>query len=335
VTASDSGAGRLADVYPGRARLAVLAPSPILTVTVESGGGQGQEIHYHAGGQGIWVARMAAALGADVVLCVALAGEAGEVLRGLLRLPGVEVRSVNAHGQNGSYIHDRRSGTRVELARTEGRRLQRHDADELFGLILTAGLETGLAILTGPQPADLLEHEVYRRLAVDLRTNGVTVVADLSGGALQQALVGGVDLLKLSHEELIDEDFAESPDQGQLLAGIRELRRQGAQNVALSRPTEPTLALIGEGTYELAGPRFEPADPHGAGDSMLAGIGVALAEGRSMIDSLRRGMAAGALNVTRHGLGTGQPAEVERLLDHIRVTELDDASESARGQLRP
>ena len=60
-------------------RVAVLAPSPIVTVTVENAGGDGPEIHFHAGGQGFWVARMAARLGARVVLCAAIGGESGRV----------------------------------------------------------------------------------------------------------------------------------------------------------------------------------------------------------------------------------------------------------------
>ncbi len=40
------------------------------------------EVHVHAGGQGFWVARMAAKLGAEVALCCALGGEPGRVLPG-------------------------------------------------------------------------------------------------------------------------------------------------------------------------------------------------------------------------------------------------------------
>ena len=51
--------------------VAVFAPSPVVTITVEAGSGNEPEIHLHAGGQGFWVARMAARLGAKVSLCVA------------------------------------------------------------------------------------------------------------------------------------------------------------------------------------------------------------------------------------------------------------------------
>jgi 1-phosphofructokinase len=64
---------------------------------------------------------------------------------------------------------------------------------------------------------------------------------------------------------------------------------------------------------------FEALDQSGAGDSMFAATGVGLARGMSMIDALRLGMAAGALNATRRGLGTGTRDEIERMAAHVTV----------------
>jgi 1-phosphofructokinase len=61
----------------------VLAPAPDLTVTVEELGGE-PDMHLHAGGQGIWQARMAAALGAEVTVCATFGGETGQALRHLI-----------------------------------------------------------------------------------------------------------------------------------------------------------------------------------------------------------------------------------------------------------
>jgi 1-phosphofructokinase len=308
------------------ARLAIAAPSPVLTVTIESGDEQGAETHFHAGGQGVWVARMAGALGAEVVLCVVLCGETGEVLSRLLRSHGVELRSVWGHGRSGSYVHDRRGGERTVVAETQGPRLERHEADELYGMMLAAGLAAGVAVLTGPRPADALAADFYRRLAADLRNNQVKVFADLTGGALQGALEGGVDLVKLSHEELIAEGYAASPARDALLAGMFQLHDQGARNLVVSRAADPALGLIEGRVYELVGPRFEASDPSGTGDSMFAAIGVALANGREMIEAMRLGVAAGALNVTRRGLGSGHRDEIELMLAHVRASELEGRS---------
>ena len=150
------------------ARIVVLAPSPILTVTIEPGSDR-PDVHLHAGGQGFWVARMAANLGAEVILCCALGGEPGQVLAALIKAHPLVLRAADAGTANGVYIHDRRSGDRVEIVTVQSRPLARHAADELYGITLAAALDSDVTLITGSQPADVLEADLYRRLAGDLR----------------------------------------------------------------------------------------------------------------------------------------------------------------------
>ena len=74
--------------------MAVFAPHPLLTVTLEREGAEREQVHFHAGGQGVWVARMAACLGAEPVLCGFMGGESGELLGGLLERMNGELRLV-------------------------------------------------------------------------------------------------------------------------------------------------------------------------------------------------------------------------------------------------
>ncbi len=313
------------DSLPTRLRgaaIAVFSPSPLLTVTVERGP-SGDEVHFHAGGQGFWVARMAAGLGAEVMLCVPLGGESGEVLRSLMAVDGVTVLAVPCASANASYLHDRRSGERVRIVETSSPPMRRHELDELYGVAATAGLEAGTMLLTGPRNDGVLPADTYTRLAADLRGNGRRVLADLTGEPLAAALRGGVDLLKLSLEELIAEGRAEGADPAQTVPAIRRLCEQGARGVVISEGPDPALALIDGRLLEVAGPRFAPVDPSGAGDSMFAALGVGLAAGLETEEALGLAAAAGALNVTRHGLGSGHPIEIERLRGRVRVREIE------------
>lgn len=301
-------------------RLAVFAPSPLLTITIEPTPDR-PEVHLHAGGQGFWVARLAATLGADVVLACALGGEPGRVLRGLIETEPLALRAADARAPNGVYVHDRRSGERVEIVSVEGRPLDRHASDELYGIALGAGLDSDLTLITGCQPADLVGADLYRRLVSDLRANGKPAIADLTGPPLRATLEGGVELLKLSDEELVREGFAGGYALPELAAGARELHA-GAAHVLVSRASEPALlSRDGErpSQYELSAPAFEALDHSGTGDSMFAATGVGLARGMEMLEALRLGMAAGALNATRRGLGTGTRQEIERLAPHVSI----------------
>ena len=298
----------------------MFAPSPLLTVTIEPGVDR-PEVHLHAGGQGFWVARLAGTLGADVILCCALGGEPGRVLSGLIEAERLTLRAGEAGTANGVYVHDRRSGERVEVVSIHTRPLARHASDELYGIALGAGLDADVTLLTGCQPSDVIDADFYRRLAGDLSRNGKVVIADLTGPPLRGVLEGGVELLKLSDDELLDEKYADSRELVDVVAGARALHEAGARHVLVSRASAPAVLIDGDSQaqVELAGPVFEALDHHGTGDSMFAAAGVGLARGMTMIDAVRLGMAAGALNATRRGLGTGTRDEIERLAAHITV----------------
>ena len=108
--------------------LCVFAPWPVVTVTVEASLADGDDdIHVQAGGQGMWVARMAASLGATVTLVGPFDDASGRAAEAMLRDEGVALRRVAARGSNGGYVHDRRAGERREVARMPSARLDRHE----------------------------------------------------------------------------------------------------------------------------------------------------------------------------------------------------------------
>jgi 1-phosphofructokinase len=177
-------------------------------------------------------------------------------------------------------------------------------------------------MVTGCQPPDVVGADLYRRLVSDLRANGKVVIADLTGPPLRAALEGGVELLRLSEEELVWEQYAASDRREEIIAGARRLHAAGARRVLVSRGSAPAVLIDGDANaepVELIPPVFEALDERGTGDSMFAATGVGLARGMGMIDALRLGMAAGALNATRRGFGTGTRDEIERLAAHVTV----------------
>lgn len=306
-------------------RVVIFAPSPLLTVTVEEQGGE-DELHLHAGGQGVWQARMLRRMGIDVTICCALIGESGEVLRHLLEGEGFIVEGVVADGRGGGYVHDRRGGDREAIVELAGSPLERHDLDELYSLTLRESLDADAVILSGPAGDDVLPTEVYRRLAADLGAAERTVIVDLAGPRLDAALEGGVDIVKVSDAELADDGRADTDDDESIIAAMREIVAAGTKSVIVTRSPEPFLVLHEGRLHEVHGPEFETADTRGAGDSLTAGVTAATARGDGLLDAIRLGAAAGALNVTRHGLGTGDGEAIEKLRELVTVKERADAA---------
>jgi 1-phosphofructokinase len=302
----------------------VFDPSLFVTVAVETG----DEIHFHAGGQGLWVARMVAVLGGRPTLCTALGDESGDVLRALLDRESLDLRTPDSASRNGAYVDDRRGGERERVAEDAPGPFGRHEVDDLFGAALVTGLDAGTMVLAGPQPPDLVKPDVYRRLTHDLRAGGATVVVDLSGEHLLAAIDGGADVVKVDERELVEAGFVdEDPGEDAVLTALGEI---GGSLVVVSRGSEPTLARHEDTYLSCQAPRFDAIDKAGSGDSLTATIATGLARGEDVVEVLRLGMAAGALNVTRRGLGTGTRDEIRELAAHVEVRTVEGGRSTAR-----
>lgn len=309
----------------------IFAPSPVLTVTVEDIKGIA-DIHIHAGGQGVWQARMLCALGATVTMCAVFSGETGRVLRHLIADEGVRVLHVAGEGSSGAYLHDRRGGERHVLAESPGDRLTRHELDELYGQTLQAGIEAGTVILSGTGREDSVPPDVYRRLTADLGAAGCTVIADLAGERLNGVLAGQPAVIKMSDGEIVSSGRARVAETGQIIKAMHTLVREGASSVIITRAHLPSLFLHEGSLSEVRVPQFQTVDTSGAGDSFTAGVASVLADHGTLQDAVVLGTAAGAQNVTRHGLGTGEAAAIRELANLVRIIPLDDTSEEEPAQ---
>lgn len=303
-------------------RVSVFAPSPQLTVTVEDLDGQ-PDVHLHAGGQGFWQARMITALGTPVTLCCALGGETGRVLRHLLAEHDIEVRARDVAARNGAYVHDRRDGDRSAVVEQRPEPLARHELDDLYELAVVTGMTAGVAVLSGSvddATEEVVPVSVYERLTTDLVRNGCRVIVDLAGERLNSALAGVPTVVKISHEELMDDGRATDDSVPALARAARAIVDDGVGLVVVSRAAEPALAVSGDGELLVAGPSLEPVDTRGGGDSMTAGLAAAFTQGEDTETALRLGAAAGSLNITRHGLGSGSGEAVRALAERVEIT---------------
>jgi 1-phosphofructokinase len=300
----------------------ILGPLPILTVTIESGSGDQPEVHIHPGGQGVWAARMAIALGANVELCCALGGESGQVLEVLIERWGATPRAVQMQSaSNAVYIHDRRGGERLPIATESEPKPKRHEIDSLYTAALVCGMRADVALLTGTGDPSLLGESFYRRLAHDLAQNGTKIVTDLVGEQLEGVLASGIELVKISEHHLLELGYATDASPQELVEALLALREAGARNVVVSRRELPVLALLDGHVVEAIGPRLAVADPRGTGDSQSAAMAVALARGASLKQAVRLGMAAGAMNATRMGLGSGDAVAINEHAARIQIRE--------------
>jgi 1-phosphofructokinase len=309
---------------PMSGKVAVFGPNPMLSITLEAMTADGgDDIHLHAAGQGVWVARMAAELGAHSVLCGFIGGEPGTVLRPLLGQLPVELRLVDTTVASGVYIHDRRSGERVPLAQAAALPPSRHEIDDLFSVACATALDADVLALCGPFPNEALPLEIFGKLTTDVRGNGTPVVVDLSPPRLDSALEGKPDLVKINDWQLATFISGPVDGEGRLRAGAERLLEAGAGAAIVTRAEEPAMVVRDGRAWELIPPRFERGAREGCGDSMMGALAACMAAGLDWEETLRIGAAAGAANFLRQGLGSADRSIVDDLARRVELRPLD------------
>lgn len=311
--------------------MAIFGPHPLLTVTIEARGSGRDDVHLHAGGQGVWVARMVAELGAQPILCGFLGGETAALLRPLLEELPAELRLVESGAGSGCIVFDRRDGERRAIAQALADPPSRHEMDDLFSAACAAALDADVLVVCNPFPGDALPLEVYGNLVGDVGGNGVPVLVDLSSPRLESALEGGPALVKLNDWELAQ--FVDGPvEDGALLAAAQRLVERGAGAVVVTRAGEPALALRDGETLWAIPPTFARGSREGCGDSMMGAMAATLAAGGDWRRALTLGTAAGAANFLRHGLGTGARSVVEELEPKVALRPYESGTAAPPAQ---
>ncbi len=301
------------------ARVAIFAPNLMLAVTLEREGPARERVHFHAAGQGVWVARMVACLGAQPSLCAFAGGESGAVLDGLLERLHLERRLVATASPNGCYVTDRRSGERRMIATSLADPPSRHELDELFSLACAEAIAAGWLIVTNPMPGDALPLELYGDLVADARANGCRTLVDLSSPRLDSALRGRPDLVKLNDWELAEYVRGPVGEPAELRAAARRLRDAGAGTVLVTRGERPALVQAEAQQWWLTPPALTGGFREGCGDAMLGALAADWAQHGELAHALKVGAAAGAANYLRHGLGSATREVVERMLDGVSL----------------
>lgn len=304
------------------ADVCVFAPSFFLTVSIEKAAERADdEMHFHPGGQGFWIARMLLRLGLRPALVAPVGGESGEVLRALTRTWGVPLQAVATAASSPAYVHDRRSGKRDELAQSRLPELDRHELDDLYGTVIAAATSARLCVVTGLFPGDSTPLEFYRRLGADLVSIGAPVVGDLHGEELSAFLdKGRLHTLKVSDDDLVADGLL--PARATIdvrTRAVRSLLARGAERVVVSAAKGPTLLGTSQATWLASAPALETVDGSGSGDSMTAGLAYGALHGLDAERTVRVACAAGAANAIRRGLGNADGELVLTLAERVTV----------------
>lgn len=273
------------------------------------------------GGKGVNASRVIQRLGRDTLAL----GFAGGVTGGLL-LRKLDEESV-PHAffdvadetRVNIMIYERGSERRSRLY-LPGARVERGQLEALQARL--DGLSSGSVVIFGGSVPPGLPKSIYRDFIRTLNARGVRTIVDTSGEALAAALEAQPALIKpnvTEASELLGHPLLSDVE---VLAAARELRARGAEQVVISQGARGAIGLNADGAWKALPPKVQARSTVGSGDSMVAGLAIALDEGKPLIEGLRLGTATGAATAMVPGTRLCRAQDVHALIGAVTIYDV-------------
>lgn len=281
-----------------------------------------QESHLDPAGKGINVARLADRLGCPAIAFGFLAGEIGLLINRALVEEGVQNHFLRIPGQTrlNVTIFDQATGRGTSFydqgPRVDAARLRRLEAEIAPWLTSCRAIVMAGSLLPGV-PTD-----IYARYIGLAHTAGVKTILDTDGEPLRLGIQARPYLIKPNQEEAERLLGHPLPDLASVIRGAREILSMGVEVVIISMAAQGAICAQGERIWRAIPPVVKRRSTVGSGDSLVAGLVVALAQGQDVVEGLRLGTAAGAATAMAKGTSLGTAADIARLLPRVQIETL-------------
>ncbi|MCY3779331.1 MAG: 1-phosphofructokinase family hexose kinase [Chloroflexi bacterium] len=274
---------------------------------------------FHPGGGGINVSRAISFLGGRSSAVYAAGGHTGAMLTQRLKEEGIAHHPVAIAGITRESFVVYEESTSLQYRFTlPGPELS---AEEWIACLEAVfNLNPAYIVASGSLP-DGVPLEFYGEITRYAREYDIRVVLDTAGDALNHAVGKGLYLIKPNLREL--ELFAGEKirDESHIKSACRRLIAEGlAEVIVVSLGARGASMITEDDCLHFRAPVVPIASKVGAGDSMVGGLVMALAEGRSLPDALRFGVAAGSAAVMTPGTQLCRRDDAYRLYDSVAVT---------------
>ncbi len=269
------------------------------------------------GGGGVNVARVLGRFGIPTDAVVAAGGSIGAEVVALLEAEDVQVTAITIDGstRESISISDASDGRQYRVV-FPGPTIA--DAQH-FQAMVTAAAKPAEWVVASGSLAPGLPDDFYRVLGPALAP--ASLVLDVSGPALAEAVQGDAFLIKPSRRELASLLSWTPANSEEIEVGAREVLARGSvENLVVSLgPAGAALVRRNETTQWFRSPPVEVKSTVGAGDAMVAGIVSGLVDGCNVIEAVRRGVAAGSATVSSPGTALCTAAAALELSDMVTV----------------
>ncbi len=271
-----------------------------------------------ASGKAINVAVAAHFLGAPVSLISPRGGISGDAIARELEQYELSVEWIPTEAATRvcTTLLDQ-SGSTTELVE-EVADLEEAAIERFIDYTRTAANVADLTVFTGSIPRNV-PSEIFGNV---MRTIHKRFLLDLRGAPLQYCLPFAPFLVKPNRTELGSTVGQPLESDQDLLSAMRRMNDAGASWVVVSDGEKGVWITGDDLACRLRPPRVQTVNPIGCGDSLAAGIAVALQSGKDVIHAVQFGMGAAACNAEDLYPGRLDADRSSELAEQVTIEDL-------------
>lgn len=277
------------------------------------------EPSWQPGGGGINVARMVQRMGSRPLAVFPLGGHTGEFFQQLLLSEELEILAVPIKGmlRESLAVYEEATSQQYRF-NFPGPTLSENEQSRCIAALAEELESDGYLVLSGSLPPGV-PPAFYGSIVETANKIGTCVLVDSSGDALLFALKAGVFLIKPNLRELNHYAGRVLEKESEREALVKELVDTGRCQVAVVSLGAAGVMLVTADDIEyIRAPIVPIRSKVGAGDSMVGGIVWSLAEGHSLAEAVRYGVAAGSACVMTAGTELAYREDVIRLFEALQ-----------------
>lgn len=277
--------------------------------------------HREPGGGGINVSRAVKKLGGDSLALYTSGGLTGQMLQELLDYEDLENMPIPIKDitRENIIVYDKSTTNQYRLC-MPGPELAENELKYILDQIAGMDPKPDYIVASGSLPPNTPAN-FYARVAQIGKEIDSKVIVDTHGEPLQLALQAGVFLIKPNFTELNNLAGYEIKSDKQMEEIAKKLIENGqCEVVVVSLGAAGVLWVSGESCMYIRSPAVSIKSKVGAGDSMIGGIVLKLAQDWAVKDAINYGVAAGTAAVMTPGTELCRLEDTERLYKELKTS---------------
>jgi 1-phosphofructokinase len=175
-----------------------------------------------------------------------------------------------------------------------------------------------ILVCTGSVPQGIAD-TIYRDILLLAQKKKIRTVLDASGTLLKNAISTNPTVMKPNAEEIAELLGHEPKDEQEIVEYAKALIKQGVSYICVTLGAQGAILVSAEGVWKAEALDVEVRGIQGSGDSVVAGMCVALGKGLGEEEILRYGIAAAGGSLMQEGTQMCRRSDFEKLLSKVQI----------------